>query len=132
MGDMADYYRDDDYDFDDPIQHRGPHRVFGLRHPLGNPAEVVGFLAQGDRWVSALGPVDIVDMDPGHAQNAAALILENAERIALAYQIGEPGLHLESELASEAQAKRLVINSALFRGLITRAAFAESKPSWAK
>ena len=60
------------------------------------------------------------------------MVLENAPRIALAYQLAEPGLHLESEVVDERAARRMVAASALFRGLVRRASTpAEARPSWA-
>ncbi len=108
-----------------------PHRVFGRLHPLGNPAEVAEFLNQEDRWVSASGPIDIADMTPEHAQNTAALILENATRIALVIQVSDPAGFYESELSNETQARRQILQSILFSALIRRAAIQpERLPSW--
>lgn len=122
--------------FDDPLPayRPGPQsRAFGSAHPLGNPAEINGYLAQGERWVAAAGPMDIADMEPGHALNAAAFLLDNAQRVALTLAVANPHIHYAPELASDAQARRLIMDSSLLHGLLGRARQAAiALPSWAR
>jgi len=128
---MADYYgAHDDSDMYPTIQERGPYRVFSQTHPLGNPAEVEAFLAQGERWVAAAGPVDVADMEPGHALNALQLILENAQRIAVVRSLAV-GTYVDP--AGDERARREAASTPLCQALAERAATSvESRPSWAR
>lgn len=126
-GCMADYYAGVP-DWPDDRPSVPPGRSFGPSHPLGNPIEVEAFLNQRERWVGADGPMNIADMTPGHALNAAALVRLRSAQIVLAlHAAGYDALDLASNLA----ARRLVTATNLFKALMARASEeAEIKRSW--
>lgn len=126
-------------DFDEPGV--VPRRIFPDTHPLGQPAEVEAFLDQGERWVSAGGPMDIEAMTPEHALNAANMILDNALRIAVVREAAcmggaerplDPSIHFEQAVSLKA-ARAALVGTPLVTALMERAATAlPVKPYWAK